>query len=158
MENKNYLGLLLVAFLAIVVGVVLLQSAADQVAITTNTIAYNNTFGSDIVNETTQYLTDIRAIGGTIVVVNRTNGVVIGAGNYTITNNVAYNGGLAVSMKPVINNEIYAYGWRISGTAQPIGYIDDTAGRSIANLIIIFFALAIAVIAIYPTLKENFGM
>ncbi len=90
------------------------------------------------------------------------NESLIGSGNYTITNNVIdpTTGGLAVRVDP--NATVgWNFGWQISGTAQPLTYVPDSGSRAVTNLIVIFFALAVMVAALEPTIRmkilEMFG-
>jgi len=78
----------------------------------------------------------------------------VGAGNYTIDNNQVVNGALVVQFT-VDDAEYASEGLQISGTAQPVGYVDSAGGRALANLIPLFFALAIAIIALVPSLRSN---
>jgi len=80
--------------------------------------------------------------------------------NYTVENNVIYNGALSVNVT-VDDAEFEGLGWKISGTAQPLTYIANSGGRSLVGIITIFFALAIVVAAMYPVISskliESFG-
>ena len=154
-EDIKKIGIIVSLFVAIIVGVVLLQSSAQNVGDAVNTVTIaNQSLTSNIVNGTPQYLTNIKSISN-VVVYNETGGIV-GAGNYTITNNVIYNGQEAVS---IVGDTTAAYKskWKISGTAQPLGYIADSGGRSVASLVVILAALAIVAVVLYPSIKE-FGV
>jgi len=155
-NNKGQImigGLIMIAIAAIV-GVILLVGSAQNVGDATNTISVVNLSLGTASNATTVYLTDYRAISS-VVIYNTT--AIVPSSNYTVTNNVVYNGALAVSVLPssaAIHNYT-GYEWNISGTAQPTGYIDNAGGRAIANIIIIFFALSIAVVTLIPTLRSK---
>ena len=154
----NFFGIILVSFMAIIVGVVLFQVIAQEVGSATNTVAVvNESLGAAVVNDTTQYLTSWRAISS-VVIYNETNEVIIGDANYTITNNVIHptSGALSISITPDVDGgDTYKSIWQVSGTAQPLTYIPDSGGRAMASLIVVFFALAIAVIALEPTLRSG---
>jgi len=154
----NNFGVIMVVFIAILVGVILFQVIAQQVGETTNTITIaNESLGSAAVISTTQYFTNYRSLTD-VVVFNATEDAIVPAGNYTIANNVVYNGALAVSITPstYLNESGYDSGvWTISGTAQPLTYIPDSGGRAMASLIVIFFALLVAVVALEPTLRSG---
>jgi len=156
MNNKKGeigLGVIMVTFIAVLVGVILFQAVAQQVGTTTNTLTLENDSNVAGVNGTTFYITDYRAISD-VVIVNNTEGTVIGSGNYTVTNNVVYNGALAVSVL-VIDEAYESNTWYVSGTAQPTTYISDSGSRAVAGLISIFFALMVAIIALTPTLQSK---
>lgn len=161
MKKKGQVGLgvIIITFIAILVGVILFQAIAQQAGTSTNTVAVANESVSavGIVNTTTYYI-DYRSITDVVIV----NGSVPGAGdivdaaNYTVTNNVIdpSDGSLSVSIDPAdgdYDGEI----WSISGTAQPTTYVAESSARAVVGLIAIFFALAIAVIAITPTLRSG---
>jgi len=162
MKNKNGqigISVILTVFIAILVGVVLFQAIAQSVGTSVNTVAVANTSLTTVVNGTAQYFTDYRALSG-VVVYNETGGL-IGASNYTVTNNVVHNGALSVSILPHYAATAYVSAWQVSGTAQPTTYIANSGGRAMANLITIFFALAVVIIALSPVLQskilETFG-
>lgn len=156
-NNKGQVGIggLILAAITIIVGVILLVASAQNVGDATNTISVANDSLGTASNDTTVYLTSYRAISS--VVIYNGSDAVVPSTNYTVTNNVVYEGALAVSVLPT-SGAVYnytGYEWNISGTAQPTGYIDDAGGRAVAGLIIIFFALAIAVVSLVPTLKSK---
>jgi len=157
MNRKGQIGVgtILIVFITILVGVILFTAIAQQVGTATNlnTIA-NQTLGTAS-NATTVYLTNMRSISSVVIV--NASGLVIGAGNYTVTNNVVYNGALAVSVLPTspADGDLTGYEWEISGTSQPTTYIPGSGGRAVAGLITIFFAIAIVVVALTPTLSSK---
>jgi hypothetical protein len=154
--NLGQVGGLVMLAIALIVGAILLQGSAQNVSsvVNTNTIA-NQSLGVAS-NSTTVYLTNMKAISG-VTVTNGTTGVTIGSGNYTITNNVVYNGALAVSVLPKspADGGLTGYTWYINGVAEPTAYA-DSAGRSLTNLIIILMALAMVAIAVGYAVK-NYG-
>jgi len=152
------LGMIIVVAVAIIVGVVLFQVIAQEVGSSTNTVAVVNASLGDASNSTTVYLTDYRAISD-VVIYNESGDAIVPASNYTVTNNVIdpTTGGLAVSVLPTSAAAagFTGFTWTISGTAQPVTYIAESGGRAMAALIVIFFALAVAVIALEPTLRSG---
>ena len=159
-QNALGIGIILVTFITIIVGVILFQAVAQQAGEGTSlSTVVNETVSTSIDNVTTFYL-DYRSIADVIIV----NGTVDGegnvvSGNYTVTNNAIdpSDGTLSVGITPLTTEDWSVFGttWRISGTAQPQTYIADSAGRSITGLIAIFFALAVAIIALTPTLRSG---
>jgi hypothetical protein len=150
-------GALIMMFVAIIVGVVLLQSSAQNIGSSINTVAVVNESLGVASNSTTVYLTSYKSISD-VVVINNSNGAIVPATNYTVTNNVVYNGQEAVSILPKATTAYAGYQWNISGTAQPLGYVPESGSRTIVGLIVLFGALAIAIIVLGPSLKEITGV
>ena len=154
MNNKGQsMQTLIIVFMALIVGVILFQTIAQNIGSSVNTGYIANTSLSTVVNGTAQYLTDYRAISD-VIIINETGNVVISSGNYTITNNVVHNGALAVEIMPNAE-DAYISAWKVSGEVQPLTYIDDAGGRSMASLVVIFFALAVGLIALYPVYESK---
>jgi len=157
MNSKGQMGvgMLVMIAVAVIVGAVFLQSIAQSVGSSTDTITVSNESISTVVNGTTQYLTDYRSISD-VVVYNETDDAIILAGNYTITNNVINptTGALCVSILPDTTAD-YKTAWEVSGTAQPLTYIADSGSRAMTNLIVVMFALAILAVVLLPVVKET---
>jgi len=158
MNNRGQMvavGSIIVIALAVIVGAILFQASAQNVHTVRNTVAIaNESFAA--ANNTLYYpiSADYKACSD-VVIYNNTADVIIGAGNYTVTNNVLVNGAERISVAVNYSNAAYAGdGWNISCTAQPAAYA-DSGGRAMAGLIIIFFALAVGLIALWPILKSD---
>ena len=152
------IGIIMYVFIAVIVGLIVFQVIAQQVGSTTNTIALVNDSNAAGVDGSGFYITDYRAISS-VVIWNSTTQL-IPSSNYTVTNNVVYNGALAINIS--IDDALYeSETWMVSGTAQPLTYIANGGARSLVGIITIFFALAIATVALYPVygskLLESFG-
>jgi hypothetical protein len=156
MNRKGEIGIgsIMIVFIAILIGIIFTQAIAQEVGSSTNTITVANTSLATVVNGTAQYLDDYRALSS-VVIYNETGGIV-GAGNYTVTNNVVNptTGSLSVSILPDAT-AAWISAWKVSGTAQPVTYIAESGGRAMASLIVIMFALAVAVIALTPTIRSE---
>lgn len=141
-------GTLIMVFVAIIAALAMYTGGiAPAIGSVTNTVSYNaNT--TAVVNGTPQYFTDIKSISG-VTVTNASNGAAIGSGNYTITNNVVYNGQEAVKIVPD-TTAAYKYAWNVVGTAQPLTYDASSGGRAVTGLIAIFAVLAVGVVALWP--------
>ena len=140
-------GMLIAVAITVIVGAILLQATAQSAGDVTNTIAITNE--SFAAANNTLYTFNYKALTG-VVIYNNTADVVIGAGNYTVTNNVVTNGALTSTVAVNFSSAVYAGdGWNISATAQSTTY-GDGAGRAVTGLIIVFFALAVAAVALYP--------
>jgi len=154
-KGQMEVGGILIAAITIIVGVILFTAIAQEVGGSTNTVAINTSLATTV-NGTTQYLTDYRALSSAVIT-NETGGVILISGtDYTLTNNVLHptTGALTVSILPSANSSVTS-AWIVTGDAQPLDYIADSAGRAIAGLIAVFFALAIAVVAMTPALKSG---
>lgn len=139
-------GILLVG-IAVIVCLVLFQASAQQVGKSVNTITVANTsLGSSVVNGTAQYLTAYQAISN-VKVWNATGDVEIPTDQYTATDNVVYNGVVAWRIVPAATMPDYKSVWKVQGTAQPVGYVAESGGRAVTNLIVILAALGVAMIA-----------
>ncbi len=155
--NKNGqidLGVIIITFVALLVGVVLFQVVAQTVGESVNTVTLTDLDIGVQTNGTTTYL-EYRALSS-VAIINGTDLNEIGAGNYTITNNVINptTGALSVGILPA--SEFTGETWILNATAQPTGYIAESGGRAMANLVVIFFALAILIVAIVPNLRNEF--
>lgn len=156
MNNKGQIGvaMIMIVFISILVGLILLPAVADEVGKSTNTVAVVNasyTVPADtvVIDLTGQELID------TPVVWNGTagEGNIIPATNYTIDEGVSTTSGLK-TVRYTANNALYEGATMyITYTYGPDGYIESSGGRSLAGLIVIFFALGVAAIALVPTLR-----
>jgi hypothetical protein len=161
-DKKGQIGVgtILIVAITLIVGAIFLVAIAQSVGNSVNTqTLINSTISTSISNVSTFYI-DYRSISN-VIIVNGTaggQGEVVAA-NYTVTNNVIdpSDGTLSVGITPAtgINWNTYGTTWRISGTAQPVTYIADSGGRAMANLIIVMFALAILVVALYPVYESK---
>lgn len=166
MNKKGQVGVaqIILIFVAVIVGVIIFQAIAQESGKATNTISVaNESLGT--IDNTTVYLTNYRAISD-VVIYNESGDAIVPSSNYTITNNVIHptTGALSVQIVPAADpdtEEYYGFEWTISGTAQPLTYVADSGGRAMVALIPIFFALLVALIALYPVyesgLKEWMG-
>ena len=152
-KGENMGGTLIVAFVAIILGITLFVSVAQIVGDTTNTYSINENFTAPA-NDTAYYFTNYKSLTG-VTIKNASNSLTITSGNYTITNNVVYNGAEAVKLVPDATAGYAEWSWNVVGTVQPLTYIGDSAGRNFAALIPVFAALAIAIVALTPSLRSG---
>lgn len=154
-EALGGLGMIVMIFITILLGAIFLQVIAQSVGESVNTIEIANESIDTVVNGTAQYL-DYRALSD-VVIWNETNDIIIGSGNYTITNNVVNptTGALNVRILPDAT-EVWKTAWQVSATAQPQTYIADGGARAMATLIIVMFALAILAVVIGPAISREF--
>ena len=160
MNNKGQeamgVGLFIGIFITVLVGIVLMLGSAQNLDEATNTEAllYDASLAV-VANSTAQSITDWKSLTD-VTVYNQTGGGVIDSSYYTITNDVVEDAALIVNFTPsAAIFENYTNAWLINATGQRVGYIKEGGARSIAGLIIIFFALAIAMVALIPTLRNK---
>lgn len=161
MEIGKEVGLIIMVAITLIVGLILLQGVISEQTKSTTLGAVNTTKGNDAV--TVAYNTSIYLEGKSVsnfVAHNASTGNLVGSGNYTITNNFKRTDTGDLTVRLVISDaeigDAYAMtSLNVSYDYQPLGYIDSGGGRAIAGLIAIFFALAVAVIALVPTLRSG---
>ena len=154
--EMNGVGIFVLMFVVIIVGIALFTVIAQEVGDSTTTEAITN-YNVTVTGAGTNYtITDYKYIGGTVTIMNATNLGLLNSGNYTISNNQIVDGSL-VSILRVDDDVTFTSGiWSINATScQRPDYIDSSASRSIAGLIVIFFALAVGVVALSPTMRSG---
>lgn len=156
MDNKGQagMGIFLIAFVAVIVGLVLFQAIAGQVGTATTSatlVAGQYTIPAAGVT--------IDLIGqdllSTPAVINRSGGEAVTATNYTIQEGVSATRGVKTIQMTGKGGYYASKAANVSYTYGPDGYINDSGGRAIAGIIIIFVALGIAVVALEPTLRSG---
>lgn len=163
-QTQEGIGMFIMVFVTVVVGLILFQIIAQDVGLASTSITTNNYSIEAADMPALDAAIDLNGqdLLSTPVVLNGTTGETIATGNYTIGERVspttgvktiyfqlddAQNTGanLTANGGDYINITTYTYG--------PDGYINSASGRSVASLIIIFFALAIVVIVLTPNLR-----
>lgn len=158
MNKKGEVGVGMIVLVAVtlIVGVILFTAIAQEVGTATSTVTLANQSGNSLATAGNSiYLTDYRSLSS--VVIYNATGTLVPAANYTVTNNVIdpTTGGLSVQITTGAVSEHAGDAVNISGTAQPVTYIADGGARAVALLISIFFALAVAIVALEPTLRSG---
>lgn len=157
MENKT-LGSLIVVAITLIVGIILLQASAQQVGETTNTVSLaNQSLVTAASNGTVLYVTNCRALSD-VNVFNATGDLEVPDDNYTVANNQIHptTGDLTTTLTITVIDGAGTTDsvWTVDGTCQPLTYEASSGGRAMLGLVIIMFALALAVVAITPVLRE----
>jgi len=162
MNNKAQIGIgsTLVVFIAILVGLTLFLTIAQTTgsattsvdrAITVQTTVGANGARVDLVGQ------DLLS---TPVVINGSTTLL--AGNYTIDEIVSETTGVKTISYLVDDAEFASETLNISYTYGPDGYVNNSGSRAMVGIIAIFFALAVAMIAMKPVLegmaKGGFGI
>lgn len=148
-------GVVITLFISIIAGLVLWQAAVGNMHQSTQAQTLSQGLYTTPANGGSIDLVGQELLS-TPTVTNRTSGATVAAANYTIAETVSAVDGLkrisyktnAVHYQNAPVNISYNYGAE--------GYIDDAGGRSIYLLIPILAALAIALVALVPTLREKF--
>jgi len=147
-------GMLIIIAIAVIVGLTLLTGGiTDGVGKVTNTgVIVNSSYVSAAAGSSINL--PFQAVRS-VTIQNASSGEVIPATNYTVTNYVVSNGQLVTQL----TSKAGAGGWQgkavnISGTVEPFGYDTNAGGRVMANLIIVFSALALFIVVLVPIIKN----
>jgi len=153
----NVIGVILIAFIGLIVGIILFQATADGVEqatrSNTGTIAARNvTIPAGVIGTVTEVTG--QELVDTLTAIQQGTAIVVPEANYTLyecKKTSDGNKGICYANVLTSNNT----GVNVSYTYYPTGYIDNAGGRGMASLIPIFAALAIAIIALGPVLKSG---
>ena len=151
------LAALIILFISVLVGLSLFPTIAQYVGAVTDSLTFNSTLGNG------QYTTP--ADGDTIdltgqdllntPVVMNDSGEPIAAGNYTIDEGISTTSGQKSIQYTAIGSEQDGVTINISYEYGPDGYITNAGARSITTLIVLFFALGIAIVAMTPAFRNK---
>lgn len=156
-ENIGIGGIIIVA-VAILVGLVILQQSATNVAVLTNEVTNINQTIAFPSNVTTSFTALSGQAARNVIVTNATNGAIVASANYTIQNYVVNTQGALearIRGNSVPGDRYNGQNVNITYTYEPYGYDTNGGGRAIAGLIIIFFAIGIAITALVLILKNS---
>ena len=154
MNNKaQTIGSFLMVFITVIVGIALMIAVASDYgrATTTGTINYTVTAPATngVLNLVGQELLN------TPVVQNASGGDVWNTANYTIAEGVSTTTGTKRIIFTTLVDGIQGASINVTYNYGPEGYIVSSGARSVASLILIFMAVAIAMVALEPTLRNN---
>lgn len=164
-QGQIGMGVYITVFLAVIVGLILMTASAGLIGKSTTTFQQDNISFTAPANATaTTIATEIKEVNN-VVIYNYTNGsggalgqsLLVEGTDFKITNHVVDNG-FEVAQIEVFNDDASSSSgarWNMTYEAVPDTYISSGGGRAIAELIIVFFALAIGVIALSPTLRSR---
>jgi len=156
------IGLILVMFIAVLVGLILFAAIAQNVGLTRDLGRIDNETVTTAANGSTITLNG-KLVSG-LFIYNATgdpaatggNGTGNLVSNFTLTNNVLSNGELIVTLRSD-HEQLSSASMNVSYDYQPLTFIAESGTRSIAGIIIIFTALAVFVASI-PRLRDMFGL
>lgn len=156
-KKMNGITMFIMVFVLAILGVLFLQSIADSTTkITTILGATNQTVTFSAANTTVNLngkfvdvdtLVAINSSGALIATCNGAAGnysaaaCVYGNGNFTVKNNQNVGGIHTSTIEIVDTGNVGSY--NMSYTYQPLGYITNSAGRSITTLLVVIFAIGL---------------
>ena len=157
LSNVGFGGIIIL-FMGIIVALAFIPSIAQSKGTMTDLRTVANASLGVMTNGTVLYITDYKSCSD-VKIWNATGDVEIPSTNWTQTNNVVYNGQEAVSITPAVDvlaGHAFNKGTaKYQGTCEPLSYIHESGGRAIAGVIIIMFAIALAVVALVPALRSG---
>lgn len=153
MKNMNKKGAsvagIITAFIVAIVALAFVVAIAGSSSTLTDSRTLNNVTYLAPAAESTIDLTGQELLS-TPVVLNTTDGVVIPASNYTIFEGISPSTGVK-TIRYTSHAGHVSSNVSITYTYGDFGYIDDSAGRSMVDLIVIFCALAVLAYVIWAT-------
>ena len=145
-DTQRNLGAIITIFVLGLIGIILIQPIADQVDEIVNT--------QSTVNETVTYLngTNTSLAHGNIssVTVINSSGITLNIGNFTI---FAVQGILQWEFDNNDSRHLESTLWNASYNFEGDDFISDSATRTIVDLVVIFFALAVFGFVIFGAMK-----
>jgi len=164
MNNKAQtaagVGVFITLFITIIVGVILLIAVAQSIGETLDTSTQNSSTNGLTYTVPADGIT-IDLVGqellSTPVVHNGTadSVQVISVGNYTIDEGVSTSTGVKTIRYTAVGSEFDGHTMNVSYNYGADGYVENSGARGMIGMIVVFFALAIALIALEPTLRSG---
>lgn len=153
--TMELMGTIIVVAIGVIVALVILTGALSPLigqSTLTQTLT-NDTITAAAVNSSINL--EGQAVVGSIIIANSSGTVIVGT-NFTVANKQVVDGVLTSTLTTNDAGSAYAgEALNVSYTLEPEGYISSSGGRAMANLIMIFAAMAIAIFALSPTLRNN---
>ncbi len=148
-------GFIMIAIVAIV-GAILLVASAQNIDPVRNTQSIENFTYTVGENNTNQSIPG-QAIVGTVTVTNQTGANTIDGATFREHSNQVVDGTLTARLEydDTTDSGLIGEAVNISYNSQPDGYATSGGARALTGIIIVFFALAIAVVVLVPTLKSK---
>jgi len=159
MNKKAQTGwaMLFVVFIGLVAGLALYEAVVSNVGAVTTASSHTNLTVTMGANGSRVDL-DGQELLNTPEVYNATGGELVTSGNYTIDETVSATTGVkTISILTPANSNYMSVPVNVTYEYGADGYIASSGGRSMALLIPIFAALALAVFALSPTIRGNFA-
>lgn len=154
MNNRGQvtIGMFLVTFISVLVGVILLTASAQQIGFTKDTITITNeTITLPDLNEKLA-LNGSGSVGTPVIYTNGT--VLQAAGQFVYTNRDVLNSQLTFTINNT-NTSIGGYAANISYEAQPDGDLNSSGADSMMTIVILLMAIGVAIVALSPTMRSK---
>lgn len=148
------IGAIVTIFITAIVGVILLVAVAQENGKSLDTATLSNETITAAAAGVAYTFTDYKALSD-VIITNATGGETVPSSNYTIANNQVVNGALASTLTMTADSAYAAQSLNVSATAQPLTYVGDSGARAVIGLIVVFFALGIAIVVLTPTLRSG---
>lgn len=156
MNKKGFAGIatFLALFVGIITAIALFQPSAANVATGTDQFSLvNRTFTAPSVGNTIDMVG--QELFSTPIVTNATSGAVVPANNYTIAEGVSTVDGLKRVRYTALAGPYVSQSVNISYDYGAEGYMDDGGSRAIFDLVLVFGALAVAVIVLSRVMEDG---
>jgi len=162
MKSGNGLMIFMVIFVISIIGIVFAQSIGDSTTLATTTLIVANQ--SVTITANTSVNLDGKLVSN-LIVINSTgtlntpsdgsfnSSVPLGSGNFTLTDNVLDSTGKQTAQYTPTESGFLGVA-NISYTSQPLGFVSNSAGRSMVNLVLLMFAVGLLLIVV----AKLFGM
>lgn len=156
--QMQFLGVLLVAFVGVVVAIALFNGGITEnvASVTTVQSTVNDTVAAPAAGSTI----NLRGIAASSFVAINSSADVVPASNYTVSNYQLDSTGLLTAQ--LTPNEGYSesQNWNVTYTYEPEGYATSSGSRAVSSLVILLSALAIGLyvlgVALNKGLLDNF--
>ncbi len=158
-KGQVTIGILILAFILIIVGTVLISPIASNVEGQRNTVEVQNTTitAAATVNTSVEFLGS--GFVGTVTAQNATTAIqILAAGDFVARSRQApITSGVVTNTFELTDDGV---GWvgaqiNLSYTSEPDGFLTDGGSRAIIALITIFLALTIGIIAFIPAARSG---
>lgn len=151
-KGQLNIGWLIVVAATIIVGLVLLDPISSFVSRGSQSIVVVNQTATAPTKGSYTDLTGTQELFGTYTIRNNT-GDSIGTNNISLVEIIGTDGSKTVA---IYNNDATqnSKAINLSYTYGPEGYIDDSGGRTVSGLIVLFFGIAIFIVSI-PSVRNG---
>jgi len=152
--QMDNLGMIMTIFITVLVGVVLFQTVAQEAGTGSAEATVTNASVTAVAAGTNVDM-DGQELLDTPVVTNSSGQLQTVTVDYVIDEGVSATTGVKTVQYRGVSGNASSQAMNVTYTYGVDGYIDSSGGRAMASLIAVFFALAIAVVALTPTLRSG---
>lgn len=155
-ESFGMIGLMFVGFVAIIVGLALLNSIASNAASVSHTNTFTNTSYTAPASGAYSDVTGCQELIGSYTIINAsTDGTTIDTNNISMLERVGTDGYKTVS---ILTSDARWNSRGINATfvCGSDGYVEDSGARGVVTLIVLFMALAIAAVGLIIVIKNGY--